>query len=242
MTQDYGGWEQQYGRGGKQPGPAPPPAPALTDWYSVQDRHQLTEDELSGQNMVVGSDGFVYQIGWETDPMSPTGEQYAVFGLAPKWIQESVLGAGGGGGGGGGGPSGPSGPSPEQLAIERSKVHSQNMATFLDATVAELDAEIASDRLNLDQAEAEFNRRMDAFAEGGKQMEGMWQWTSQPGAETIHTGLREKLGMEPWKSAAIPFDPFEMAWDIVEQTPEVVQTQPDFDPLQQALDLAGQFV
>ena len=233
-------WEdvvEKTGGGGAGP-TGPPPGDTLTDWYSVQDRHQLTEAELSQSNMVVGSDGFVYQVGWETDPLSPTGEQYAEFGLAPKWIQESVLGEAGGFGG----PSGPSGPSPEQLAIERSKVHSQNMATFLDATVAELDAEIASDRLNLDQAEAEFNRRMDAFSEGGKQMEGMWQWTSQPGTETIHTGLREKLGMEPWKSAAIPFDPFAMAWDIVEQTPEIVQTQPDFDPLQQAIDLAGQFV
>ncbi len=137
---------------------------------------------------------------------------------------------------------GATGPTPEQLAIERSKVHAQNMATFLDATIADLDAEISADRLNLDQAQAEFDRRMDALAEGGKQMEGMWKWTSQPGAETIHTGLREKLGMEPWKSAAIPFDPYAMAWDIVEQTPEIVQTQPDFDPLQQALDLAGQFV
>ena len=134
------------------------------------------------------------------------------------------------------------GPTPEQLAIERSKVHAQNMSTYLSGVIAQLDAEMASGRLRLDQAQAEFDRRMDALAEGGKQMEGMWQWTSQPGAKTIHTGLREKLGMEPWKSAAIPFDPYKMAWDIVEQTPEILQTQPDFDPLQQTLELMEQFV
>lgn len=134
------------------------------------------------------------------------------------------------------------GPSPEQLAIERSKVHAQNMATFLNATVAEIGLEVEAGRLRLDQAQAEFDRRMDAFAEGGKQMGEMWQWTVAPGTEQIHADLRANLGMQPWESQAVEFDPFAMAWDIVEQTPEILVESPSFDPLTEAIDLVEQFV
>lgn len=131
---------------------------------------------------------------------------------------------------------------PGEQAIEQSKVHALNLATYLDATVAELEADIDAKRLNVEQAQAEFDRRMDALAEGGKQMAEMWQWTSAPGTETLLTDVRAGLGMQPWESKPVEFDPLAMAWDIVEQTPEILQTSPDFDPLTEALEVMGQFV
>lgn len=137
---------------------------------------------------------------------------------------------------------GAAGPSPAQLAIERSKVHAQNLATYLDATVAQLQTEVAAGRLRLDQAEAEFNRRMDAFSEGGEQMQAMWQWTVPEGATTLHTDIRANLGMEPWESQAIPFDPMKMAWDIMQQSPEIPQGVPSMDPIAEAIKLMEQYV
>jgi hypothetical protein len=142
----------------------------------------------------------------------------------------------------GGGGRGAAGPSPEQLAIERSRVHAQNMSTFVDATLGQLQMEVEAGRLRLDQAEAEFNRRMDAFSEGSELMQGMWQWTVPEGATTIHPDIRENLGMEPWQSQAVKFDPFAEAWDIVQSTPEIRVESPSMDPLQEAINLVGGFV
>ncbi len=83
---------------------------------------------------------------------------------------------------------------------------------------------------------------MDAFEQGGEQMAEMWQWTVPPGTETIHTTLRENLGMEPWQSQAVEFDPFAMAWSIMEQSPEVLVEAPSLDPLNAALSMMEQFV
>jgi hypothetical protein len=158
------------------------------------------------------------------------------YGMAAEQAEFERYGFGGVGGAGGGGPS------PEQLAIERSKVHAQNMSTFVEATLGELQLQIESGRLQMDQAEAEFNRRMDAFSEGGQLMQGMWQWTVAPGTEVIHSDLRANLGMQPWESQAIEFDPLAEAWDIVQGTPEITQSTPSFDPLQEAIDLVGGFI
>lgn len=151
---------------------------------------------------------------------------------------------------------GPVGLTPEELGIEREKigvsregldiqrqgVQAQNLASYLDATVAQIQAEIAAGQLRLDQAQAEFDRRMDAFTEGGAQMAEMWQWTVPQGATTVHGDLRAGLGMTPWESQAVPFDPYAMAWQIMEESPGIEQRAPSLDPLNQALKMMEQFL
>ncbi len=83
----------------------------------------------------------------------------------------------------GGGTGGPSGPTAAELAIERSKVQATNLSTFIQGTIAELTAEIDAGRLQTEQALGEFNRRLDAFAEGGRQFQGLLPFTIPRGAE-----------------------------------------------------------
>ncbi|KKK87095.1 hypothetical protein LCGC14_2756650, partial [marine sediment metagenome] len=124
-----------------------------------------------------------------------------------------------------GGGTGPSGPTAAELAIERSKVQATNLSTFIQGTVSELQLEIDADRLDTEQALGEFNRRLDAFAEAGKQFQGLLPFTIPRGAEFAPGfgpgEIGEQLGIEPVKANPINIDPFQMAQDIVNQTPDL---------------------
>ncbi|KKM19139.1 hypothetical protein LCGC14_1658690, partial [marine sediment metagenome] len=83
------------------------------------------------------------------------------------------------------GAAGPTGPTAAELAIERSKVQAQNLSTFIQGTIAELTSEIDAGRLETEQALGEFNRRLDAFSEAGKQFVGIQPFTIPRGSEFI---------------------------------------------------------
>lgn len=214
-------------------GPGPTGAGG-TGYFSVVDGHELTETELANSNLVIGSDGFVYQpvVG-----EGPFAGQITGFELAPKWLQDQILGDGGGAGG----------PTAAELAISRSQVQAQNLSTFVDSTVAKLQLEIDAGRLETEQALGEFNRRLDAFAEAGAQFRDIQQFTIPIGAEYAPGfgpgEIGERLGIEPTKSEVIMFDPFAMANEIVESTPNLVDIGvPTGDELEEAVDIAEGFL
>ena len=157
----------------------------------------------------------------------------------------NVLAAGGGAPDEDGG--GPSGPSAAELAIQRSQVQAQNLSTFINGTIAELTAEIDAGRLKTEQALGEFNRRLDAFAEGGKQFQGIQPYTIPRGAEYIPgfgpRGPATRVGLEPVRASPIEYDPFGMATQIVAETPNLVDIGvPSTSALQQAIEMAKRFI
>ena len=135
------------------------------------------------------------------------------------------------------------GPTPEQLAIERSKVASANMANYIDAVTRGLNAEIDAKRLSTEQAMEEFNRQLDAMTEARTGFLGAQQWTIPEGATEIHADIRERLDMEPWIPDPIEYDPFGMALDIIQSTPELTGIGvPETGTVQKAIELAEQFL
>ena len=156
-------------------GSLPPKTVQGTGFFSIIDGHELDQTELANSNLVLGAEGFVYQPIFGEGPFA--GEIQG-FELAPKWLQEEVLGTGDAG-------TGRTGPTAAELAIQRSQVQAQNLSTFISGTIAELSAEIDAGRLKTEQALGEFNRRLDAFSEAGEQFVGVQPFTIPRGVEFI---------------------------------------------------------
>ena len=157
----------------------------------------------------------------------------------------AILAAGGGAPDSGGG-TGRTGPTAAELAIERSRIDATNLATFITGTVAELEIEVDSKRLSTEQAIGEFNRRLDAFAEAGKQFIDIQPSTIPIGAEFAPGfgpgEVGEQLGIAPRRAQTVQFDPFAEAANIVNQTPVLTDIGvPSGDALAQAVELARQF-
>ncbi len=145
------------------------------------------------------------------------------------------------------GGAGPRGPTPEQLAIERSKVATANLANYIDAAARGLALEIDAKRLTTEQAIAEFNRQLDAMTEARTGFLGAQQYTIPEGSEYVPgfepEGLATQLGLQPWEASPVEYDPFGMALELVRNTPEIAGIgAPDTDAVQRALDLAGEFL
>ena len=218
----------------------------LTGFFSIVDNHELTKGELEASNLVLGGDGFVYQPVVEQRPNIGAGpgeppftDQVVGFELAPKWLQEEVLGLGGG--------PGTSGPTAAELAIQRSQVQAQNLSTFIQGTIAELSAEIDAGRLKTDQALGEFNKRLDAFSEAGDQFIDIQPFTIPIGAKFAPGnqpgGIGEQLGIAPREAQTINFDPFQMASDIVAESPNLTDIGvPSGAALDEAIAIARGFV
>ncbi len=143
----------------------------------------------------------------------------------------------------GGGPGGARGSTPEELAIERSRVATSNMANYIDAAARGLAQEIDAKRLTTEQAIGEFNRQLDAMTEARTGFLGAQQYTIPQGATEIHPDIRRDLGMEPWIPDPIEYDPFGMALELVRSTPEITGIGvPETDAVQRALELAAEFL
>ena len=210
-----------------------------TGYFSIYDNHELNQTELENSNMVLGIDGFVYMPVLGEGPFA--GEIQG-FDLAPRWVQEEVLGIGGGG-------PGSSGPTAAELAIERSRVQAQNLSTFIQGTIAELSVEIDAGRLKTEQALGEFNRKLDAFSEGGKQFVGIQPFTVTPGSKYLPGrepgGVGERLGRPVQEANPVMFDPFSMAADIVASTPvltDIGVPSSENPALDEALEIAQGFI
>lgn len=209
-----------------------------TGFFSVIDAHELTEAELANSNMVLGGDGFVYQPVYGEGPFAG---QISGFELAPKWVQEEVLGLDGGAA------PGRTGPTAAELAIQRSQVQAQNLSTFISGTMAELNAEIDAGRLETEQALGEFNRRLDAFAEAGRQFIDIQPSTIPIGAKFAPGfgpgEIGEELGIAPRRARTVQFDPFGEAAKIVADTPVLTDIGvPTGDTLSRAVELARSFL
>ncbi len=212
------------------------PPPRGTGYFSVIDSHELNQTELENSNMVLGVDGFVYMPVFGEGPFA---DQIQSFELAPQWLQEEVLGGGDGGG--------RTGPTAAELAIQRSQVQAQNLSTFIQATISQLSNDIDAGRLEMDQALNEFNKKLDAFAEAGKQFQGIQPYTIPIGAEYIPGfgpgEIGEHLGIAPEKVIPIQFDPFGMATEIVNQSPDLTDIGvPSGDALAEAIEIAQGFL
>ncbi len=113
---------------------------------------------------------------------------------------------------------------------------------YAASVIAAIDAEIAAGRLSLEQAMSQFNARLSAFTEAGKQRSDMWQYTVAPSqvGQPLHSDIRKRLGMDPWISEAVEIDPFAEAQEFVDAIPEM---NPDLslDRLQDLLDLTQGF-
>ena len=147
----------------------------------------------------------------------------------------------------GGAPGGRAGPTAAELAIQRSQVQAQNLATFISGTIAELETEIDAKRLSTEQALGEFNRRLDAFSEAGEQFIGIQPFTIPRGAEFIPgfepEGIATRLGLESQVATPIDFDPFGMAAEIVAETPVLTDIGvPSGSALDEAIAIARGFV
>jgi hypothetical protein len=213
------------------------PGSGKTNYFSIIDQHPLSEGELANSNLVLGGDGFVYQPVMGEGPFAG---QVTGFELAPKWLQEEVLGLGDDA-------PGRTGPTAAELAIQRSQVQAQNLSTFIQGTIAELTADIDAGRLKTEQALGEFNRRLDAFAEAGTQFQGIQPYTIPIGAEYAPGfqpgGIGERLGIEPRKAEVIQYDPFGMAAGIVAETPVLTDIGvPSGDALSEAIEVARGFL
>jgi hypothetical protein len=145
------------------------------------------------------------------------------------------------------GTAGPTGPTAAELAIERSKVDAQNLATFISGTIAELETEIDAKRLSTEQAIGEFNKRLDAFAEGGKQFVGIQPFTITPGSKYLPGrqpgGVGERLGRPVLEASPTVFDPFGEANRIVAESPDLTEIGvPSGAALDEANRIARQFL
>ena len=239
------GWELQGGYQGQGVGPGPwaPDQPEVDPWTGPTEPGQIVAPDPA----LYWTKPATYPDGSPMPGAAPVraeaGEPRAWFDqvgyddAVDRWQVLSGTEPGGPGG------QGPRGPTPEQLAIERSKVATANMANYIDAAARGLGAEIDARRLTTEQAIGEFNRQLDAMTEARTGFLGAQQWTVPEGAKTIHGDIRGALGMEEWIPDPIEYDPFDIALGIVEGTPELTSIGvPDMDALDRALELAEQFL
>ena len=217
------------------------PGSGGTNYFSYLDGHALTEGELANSNLVLDAGGFAYVPTFGEEFVDGVLQSVVTgFELAPKWVMDEILGKGGAAGGA-------RGPTAAELAIQRSQVQAQNLSTFIQGTIAELSAEIDAGRLKTDQALGEFNKRLDAFSEAGDQFIGIQPFTIAPGAKFFPGrgpgGIGEQLGQPVVKASPIDFDPFQMAQDIVDQSPNLTDIGvPSGTALDEAIAIAKGFL
>ncbi|KKL12054.1 hypothetical protein LCGC14_2539590 [marine sediment metagenome] len=227
---------QIVGTGGSLP---PPSGAGPTGYFSYLDGHALTEAELANSNLVLDAGGFAFVPTYGEEFIDGILQTVVTgFTLAPKWVTDEILGNNG---------DGAQGPTAAELAIQRSQVHAQNLSTFIQGTIAELSAEIDAGRLKTDQALGEFNKRLDAFSEAGDQFIGIQPFTIPIGAKFAPGnqpgGIGEQLGIAPREAQTINFDPFQMAQDIVAESPSLTDIGvPSGAALDEAIAIAKGFL
>ncbi len=142
---------------------------------------------------------------------------------------------------------GRTGPTAAELAIQRSQVDAQNLATFISGTIAELEVEVDSRRLSTEQAIGEFNKRLDAFSEAGSQFRGIQPYTVTPGSKYLPGrepgGVGERLGRPVLEATPIDYNPFGMANQIVSESTDLEGIGvPSGDALAEAIAIAKRFL
>jgi hypothetical protein len=120
-----------------------------------------------------------------------------------------------------------------------------DLASYLQSVIESIGAQIESGQLNVDKANKEFQRRMDAFTAGGDQFTNLLGYALPVGQEYVTGrepgGFYDKMGLAPKRASGMNYDPFAAANEIVNSTPNLmdIQTpQVGSDIFQQALQVA----
>ena len=90
-------------------------------------------------------------------------------------------------------------------------------------------------------------RRLDATSEAGRQFEGIQQYTIPKGVKYVPgfepAGLATSLGLKEFAASPVAYDPFSIALNLIKNTPSPADVgAPDTSQIQQAIDLAKQFL
>lgn len=117
-----------------------------------------------------------------------------------------------------------------QKANERTRL--SDMASYLELLGNQVTQEIAAGGLTLQQGAAEFNRRLDAFESGVKQTDTLSKYAVPTNAQGYAygfepNGLSTQLGLPTYRPTTQQVNPFGMAMDIVNQTPNLAPGVPD---------------
>lgn len=120
----------------------------------------------------------------------------------------------------------------------------QNNDAYYAALIDEIGLEIDAGRLKLDQAQGEFDRRFRALQEGNRQFAELVGYAiPNAGGPYPNSEFYAGMGLQPTIPTTSSIDPFGMALDIVNQTPNLTQlgvpTVPDISGMIQS-DLAAQ--
>lgn len=146
---------------------------------------------------------------------------------------------------GGGPPEDPRGGASGAAAA--ASAANQRMSTYLSAVIEGLGTEIEGRRLRSDQAMQEFQKHLDAISEAGGRFEGIQQYTIPAGSKFVPGfepgGLATSLGMPTFAASPVSYDPFQIALDMIQNTPSPAAVgAPDMSQIQQAIDLAKSFL
>lgn len=95
---------------------------------------------------------------------------------------------------------------------------------YYEALINEIGAKIDAGQLKLSQGTAEFDRRMTALKEGNRQFEALIGYAIPQGATHIpNSDFYAGMGLTPTPATPINIDPYAMAMDIVNQTPNLAE-------------------
>lgn len=119
----------------------------------------------------------------------------------------------------------------------------QDNSAYYDALIEEIGLEIETGHLKLAQAKGEFDRRFSALQEGNKMFAEMVGYAIPAGGPYPNSEFYAGMGLPATVPQTSSIDPFAMALDVVNQTPDLTQlglpTIPDISGMVQS-DLASQ--
>lgn len=103
----------------------------------------------------------------------------------------------------------------------------EDFGKYLDDVIASIGLQLESGQLNVNKANLEFRRRLDAFAEGGQQMTNLLGYALPVGQEYVTGrepgGFYEQMGLAPQRASGIVYDPIGIANEIVNSTPNLME-------------------
>jgi hypothetical protein len=100
-----------------------------------------------------------------------------------------------------------------------------NLADRIDNMIKAMGLEIQAGELNVSKANKEFRRRLEALAESGNQLANLLGYALPVEAKYVPGrepgGFYEKMGLPPVPASGIIYNPFAMAMEIVNTTPDL---------------------
>lgn len=111
----------------------------------------------------------------------------------------------------------------QDIELGERRQRMDELGAYIDKAIGVIGSQIQSRGLKTQQAVAEFNRQLDAFTAGANQFRDIQRYTIPQGVEYVPGfepgGFATSIGLQPWKASPIDYNPFQMAVDIVNNTP-----------------------